>query len=109
VSKDRLIGSAILVVSIVIIVVYLWLLFMPPQWEIRGMKIDIFLLKLTAAVAIVGVFGILAWIGYTLATTPPPKPIEEIEKELEEELKKLEKELEEKEGEKTGAEAAKSE
>ncbi|MFZ8793387.1 MAG: transcriptional regulator, partial [Acidilobaceae archaeon] len=37
--------------------------------------------------------GILAWIGYTLATTPPPKPIEEIEKEIEEELKKLEKEM----------------
>lgn len=43
--------------------------------------------------------GILAWIGYTLATTPPPKPIEEIEKELEEELKKLEKELQESEKE----------
>jgi predicted DNA-binding transcriptional regulator len=41
---------------------------------------------------VAGVFGILAWIGYTLATTPPPKPIEEIEKEIEEELKKLESE-----------------
>jgi len=29
------------------------------------------------------VLGILAWIGYTLATTPPPKPIEDVEKELE--------------------------
>jgi len=37
----------------------------------------------------------LAWIGYTLATTPPPKPVEEIEKELEEELKKLEEEVKE--------------
>ena len=97
-SKDRLIGTAILVVSIAVIVVYLWLLFLPPEWQIRGMDVDIFLLKLTAAVAVVAVFGILAWIGYTLATTPPPKPIEEIEKELEEELKKLEKELEEKGG-----------
>ncbi|RSN70343.1 transcriptional regulator, partial [Candidatus Korarchaeum cryptofilum] len=34
----------------------------------------------------------LGWIGYTLATTPPPKPIEEIEKEIEEELKKIEEE-----------------
>jgi predicted DNA-binding transcriptional regulator len=100
VSKDRLIGSAILAVSVAIIVIYVWLLFLPPQWQISGMSIDIFLLKLTAAIAVIGVFGILAWIGYTLATTPPPKPIEEIEKELEEELKKLEKELEEKEGEK---------
>jgi len=27
------------------------------------------------------IFAILGWIGYTLATTSPPKPIEEIEKE----------------------------
>ncbi|MEM4647266.1 MAG: hypothetical protein QXQ03_02690, partial [Candidatus Nezhaarchaeales archaeon] len=50
----------------------------------------IFVLKLTGAVAIVAVFAILGWIGYTLATTPPPKPIEEIEKEIEAELKKIE-------------------
>ncbi|MEL9989890.1 MAG: hypothetical protein QXP98_03995 [Thermoproteus sp.] len=37
--------------------------------------------------------GILTWIGYTLATTPPSKPIEEMEKQIEEELKKLEKEI----------------
>ena len=45
-----------------------------------------------------------AWIGYTLATTPPPKPIEEIEKELEEELKKLEEEVKEEPGEKEAGE-----
>ena len=70
------------------------------------------LLQLTAFIAVAGVLGILAWIGYTLATTPPPKPIEEIEKELEEELKKLEaeekkeREEEEKEG---GGEESKAE
>jgi len=47
-------------------------------------------LKLTAFAAVLAVFSILAWIGYTLAATPPPKPIEEIEREIEEELKKLE-------------------
>jgi len=41
---------------------------------------------------VAAVLGILAWVGYALATTPPPKPIEEIEKEIEEELKKLEQE-----------------
>jgi len=50
------------------------------------------LLKLTGTVAVAAVFALLAWIGYTLATTPPPKPIEEIEQELEEELKKVEAE-----------------
>jgi len=84
-NKDNVIGSVILVASIAVIAVYVWLIFFPP---LAG--VDLFLLKLTGSVAVAGVFGILAWIGYTLATTPPPKPIEEIEKELEEEFKKLE-------------------
>lgn len=99
-NRDQVIGGGLLVASLVIIIVYLWLIFVPPSWNIFGDPIDIFMLKLTGTFAIVGFFGILAWIGYTLATTPPPKPIEEIEKELEEELKKIEKELEEK-GEKS--------
>jgi predicted DNA-binding transcriptional regulator len=41
-------------------------------------------------VAVAFVLGIVAWIGYTLATTPPPKPIEEIEKEVEKEVGKEE-------------------
>jgi predicted DNA-binding transcriptional regulator len=93
VNKDQIIGSGLLIISIIVIIIYGWLVFFPPRpsW-------DIYTLKATGFIAILGVFGILGWIGYTLATTPPPKPIEEIEKELEEELKKLEKELEEERG-----------
>lgn len=95
-TRDRAVGAGLVIVSLIIIVVYVWLLFFPPQGvTIGGVPVDVFLLKLTAAIAVVAVFGILAWIGYTLATTPPPKPIEEIEKEIEEELRKLEKQLEE--------------
>lgn len=98
-SRDQLVGSGLLALSVVVIIVYAWILFWPPRihW-------DIYLLKITGFVAVAGVFGILGWIGYTLATTPPPKPIEEIEKELEEELKNLEKELEEEKGEEKGKE-----
>ena len=103
-NKDQLIGGALLVTSIIVIIIYGWLVFFTQWWE--------FVLKLTGFIAIVAVFGILGWIGYTLATTPPPKPIEEIEKELEEELKKLEQEIkqeeekkkEKKEGEQAGQE-----
>jgi len=28
------------------------------------------------------IFAIGAWMGWTMATTPPPKPIEEIETEI---------------------------
>jgi predicted DNA-binding transcriptional regulator len=89
-SRDQLIGVALMVVSGAVIAVYTWLLFFPPPgWG----WVPEMLLKITAWVAVAGVFGLLGWIGYTLATTPPPKPIEEIEKEIEEELKKIEQEL----------------
>jgi len=34
-------------------------------------------------------------VGYALATTPPPKPIEEIEKEVQKALEEIEKQLKE--------------
>ncbi|UNQ73118.1 transcriptional regulator [Infirmifilum sp. NZ] len=83
-SRDQLVGAILLVASIAVILAYAWLVFLTP-WSQLVVQITLFL-------AVAGVFGILAWIGYTLATTPPPKPIEEIEKEIEEELKKLEQE-----------------
>jgi len=83
VSRDQAIGAALMVGSLAGIAIYGWLLTSPYY---------LLILQITAFVAVAGVLGILAWIGYTLATTPPPKPIEEIEKEIEEELKKLEEE-----------------
>jgi predicted DNA-binding transcriptional regulator len=80
VSKDQTLGAVILVLSLVGIVVYgvlIWYFTIP-------------VLEITAFVAVAGVLAILAWIGYTLATTPPPQPIEEIEKELQAEAKKAE-------------------
>ncbi|MEM3142148.1 MAG: transcriptional regulator, partial [Zestosphaera sp.] len=84
-SRDQVIGYLLLAASAVVIVVYGWLVF--------ATEYALLILKLTGFIAVAGVFGILAWIGYTLATTPPPKPIEEIEKEIEAELKKLESEV----------------
>jgi len=93
-SKDQVIGVAMLVGSIGGILIYFYLVFLS-TWTIIVMQ-------LTAFIAVAGVLGILAWIGYTLATTPPPKPVEEIEKEIEEELKKLEEEMKEEEKKEEG-------
>ena len=82
--RDTAVGVALMVVGVVVIVVYCWLVFATPWWRI--------VLQLTGFVAVAAVFGILAWVGYALATTPPPKPIEEIEKEIQQELQKLEEE-----------------
>ena len=94
-NRDQAIGALILAASVIGIVIYGWVLFFT-EWMIL-------LLQITGFVAVVAVLGILAWIGYTLATTPPPKPIEEIEKELEGELKKLEDEEKKTDGEKERA------
>ena len=93
-SRDQQIGVLIMIASIAGIIIYGWLVFFS-QWAM-------IVLQLTAFAAIAGVLGILAWIGYTLATTPPPKPIEEIEKELEKELKEIEGKGPEQQGEQTG-------
>lgn len=85
-SKDQAVGVVIMIGSILGILIYLWAIFLAPEWTQK------LALRLTGALAVGGVLGILAWIGYTLATTPPPPSIEEIEKEIEKELKELEKE-----------------
>jgi predicted DNA-binding transcriptional regulator len=83
-SRDQTIGAAVLVICVAVILVYGWLIFLT-GWSLQ-------VLKLTGFIAVFSMLGIGAWIGWTLATTPPPKPIEEIEKEIEEEkLKEEEK------------------
>jgi predicted DNA-binding transcriptional regulator len=84
---DRVVGALILIGSIVGILAYFWLVFLSP-WVVLTMQ-------LTAFVAIAAVLAILAWIGYTMATTPPPMPIEEFTEDLEEEVKGEEEEKEE--------------
>ncbi|NPA85533.1 MAG: transcriptional regulator [Crenarchaeota archaeon] len=47
-----------------------------------------------AAASVVG--AVLAWIGIQLLTTPPPKPVEELERELREEIEEIKREVMEK-------------
>ncbi len=65
-SKDQSIGALILLVSIVGLVAYTWLLYSYP----------VLMLQITALVAVAAVLIIAAWIGWTMATTPPPAPLE---------------------------------
>jgi len=83
-NKDQLLGAVILIGSILGIAVYFYLLFISP-WSAL-------ILQLTAFVAVAAVLFILAWIGYTLASTPPPMPLEDFK--LEEETKKEEEKKE---------------
>jgi predicted DNA-binding transcriptional regulator len=65
-SKDQVYGAIILLVSVVGLVVYAWLLY----------AFATIVLQITAFVAVAFVLVIAAWIGWTMATTPPPAPLE---------------------------------
>ena len=65
-SKDQMMGALIFGGSIVGIVVYGWLLYV----------YSTLVLQATAFLAVGAVLGILAWIGWTMVTTPPPAPLE---------------------------------
>lgn len=85
-SKDRLYGGLILVVSLVITVSYivaffsktLSTIFTLPDWLVNAnldwwtVAIPVFLFVLVALV-------VCMWIGWTMLTTPPPAPLEDIE------------------------------
>lgn len=87
-GKDQIIGAALFVVCIAIALFYIVTLFLPEWLEIVGLKvaeesIRFWLIAAPVLIAFVAIMCIGAWIGWTMATTPPPKPIEEIARESE--------------------------
>jgi hypothetical protein len=82
-AKDQAIGGAILVVCVIVAILYLLTLFYPTWLVSIGLlgstaSVQFWVIAVPVFVAFVAILGIGAWIGYTMATTPPPKPIEEI-------------------------------
>ena len=67
-ANDRALGGAIFGGSIIGIIIYAGLLYWWP----------LIILQVTAFLAVVVLLGILAWIGWTMATTPPPEPITDL-------------------------------
>ena len=75
--NDRLMGVLVLLASLAGVVVYFYLVFLAP-WAWLVIQVSAFL-------AVAAVLVIVAWIGYTLATTSPPVPIDASWEESEEE------------------------
>lgn len=92
-SKDQAIGWLIFAACIIVIILYLvgLLYYGHPT---TSWTVAFTLIAIPVLVAFVLILGIGAWIGWTMATTPPPKPIEELETE---EKKEAETEKEKKE------------
>ncbi len=67
---DRVLGYVILVGSLVGVACYFYLVLLSP-WVLLVVQVSAFL-------AVAAVLLVVAWIGYTLATTPPPEPLEDL-------------------------------
>jgi hypothetical protein len=83
VSKDQGIGGAILAVCVIVAVGYLVLAVDPGLFNLNTTNARLDSVLVLVSIAFIAIIAIGAWIGYTMATTPPPKPIEEITAEIE--------------------------
>jgi len=88
-SKDQAIGGAIFIVCLLVAIGYVVTLFYPKWLVDIGLLgttdgVQFWAVAIPVFIAFVAVLFIGAWIGWTMATTPPPKPIEEITSEIEE-------------------------
>jgi predicted DNA-binding transcriptional regulator len=60
-----------------------------PQWlkvfgtQVTQSNVQFWIIAVPVLVAFVAILGIGGWIGWTMATTPPPQPIEDIPTEVE--------------------------
>jgi predicted DNA-binding transcriptional regulator len=102
-SKDQAIGGAILVVCLLVAIVYAVVLIFP-GWPIELLNLDItgetlrlYAVAVPVLIAFLAILFIGAWIGWTMATTPPPKPIEEITAEMQETKEEMKPEASEEE------------
>jgi len=77
-SKDKALGFLIFLACAVIATLYTIGLFLP---YFEGFRF--WITAIPVFVGFVAILGIGAWIGWTMATTPPPKPMEEMASEEE--------------------------
>jgi cytoskeletal protein RodZ len=105
VSKDQTIGGVIFTVCLIVGILYtvglFWWGYPLGTTTQDAWTIGFWLIAIPVFLAFIAIMGIGAWIGWTMATTPPPKPIEEITSEIE---KKEETKIEEKPPEETVSE-----
>jgi predicted DNA-binding transcriptional regulator len=83
VGKDQGIGGAILAVCVIVAVGFVVLVVDPGLFSLNATSVRLDAVLVLVSAAFIAILAIGAWIGYTMATTPPPKPIEEITAETE--------------------------
>ena len=84
-SKDQALGGLILVMCAVIGLFFAVTLFYPQWLSTLGAasEIQFWIIAIPVFLVFIAILAIGGWIGWTMATTPPPKPIEEFTAEKE--------------------------
>ena len=75
-SKDQATGLIIFLACVAIAIAYCIGLFWPAFEAVR-----LWIVAIPVFMGFIVILAIGVWIGWTMTTTPPPKPIEEIELE----------------------------
>ena len=97
-SKDQTIGALIVLVCASVAIGYVVFLFAPDLLvgllssvspSLTTTTVQFWLVTIPVLIAFIAVLAIGAWIGWTMATTPPPKPFEEMEAEERPEEEKI--------------------
>jgi uncharacterized membrane protein len=79
-SRDQAIGGTIFGVCLIVGILYTIGLFYFGD-PLESWSVAFWLIAIPVFLAFIAIMAIGAWIGWTMATTPPPKPIEEIKEE----------------------------
>jgi len=84
-----MIGGAILAVCVIVAVGFVVLVAFPGQlgMGLNAVEVRLDAVLVLVSIAFIAILSIGAWIGLTMASTPPPKPIQEITAEPDNENK----------------------
>ena len=92
-SKDQALGATICVLCVIVAAGYIGVVAAPqlvknvlPWLPWSASELQFGAVATVVLLAFLAIMFIGAWIGWTMATTPPPKPIEELEIEASESI-----------------------
>lgn len=87
VLSSRLYGVLLLIIAVILALLYLIGLVIIPEYRVFDKTFSEILIKYTILVFMLIISGVIGYIGYLIATSPVPKPVEEIIKEYREQTK----------------------
>lgn len=74
--RDRSLGALLLAIALVAMVGYFWLLFLAPEDAVfLGKTVNEWAIIIPVIIIVYAVLVVVAWIGWALASTAPPLPI----------------------------------